>query len=62
MKLRKQIKNILIDGTQKYKVFYNRDCAKWGVLRYGNLMNDCMGNRWQQVCLKEKPAYTKYRG
>lgn len=49
------------DNTQKYKVFYNPDCAKWGVLRYGNLMNDCMGERWQHVCLKEKPAYTKYR-
>lgn len=48
----------------EYRVFYNEDCAKWGVQRFGNLMNDCMGDRWQQVCLKDerKPAYTKYKG
>lgn len=46
----------------KYKVFYNPDCAKYGVLRYGNQMNDCMGDRWQQVTLGDKPAYTKYAG
>lgn len=44
-----------------YKIFYNQDCAKWGVLRYGNLMNDCMGDRWQQITLENKPAYTKYK-
>lgn len=44
----------------KYKTFYNPDCKKYGVLRFGNLMKDCMGNRWQQVCLDDKPAYTKY--
>jgi hypothetical protein len=46
----------------KYKVFKNQDCNKYGVLRFGNLMNDCMGNRWQQVALPNKPAYTKYKG
>lgn len=45
----------------KYKVFYNPDCNKYGVLKFGNLMNDCMGDRWQQVCLDDKPAYTKYK-
>lgn len=44
-----------------FKVFYNPDCNKYGVLKFGNLMNDCMGDRWQQVCLSNKPAYTKYK-
>lgn len=50
------------EKMSKYKVFYNKDCAKYGVLRFGNIMNDCMGDRWQQVTLKDKPAYTKYSG
>ncbi len=45
----------------KFKLFYNPDCNKYNVLKYGNLMNDCMGDRWQQVTLPDKPAYTKYR-
>lgn len=47
---------------EKYKVFFNEDCAKYGVLRYGNLWGDCMGKRWQQVTLKNKLAYTPYKG
>lgn len=45
----------------KYRVFYNEDCAKYGVQRFGNLWGDCMGDRWQQVTLKDKPAYTKQK-
>ena len=46
----------------EYKIIKNPDCAKWMVMRYGNLNKDCMGDRWEQVCLSDKPAYTKYRG
>ncbi|MBO7716698.1 MAG: hypothetical protein J6S85_24240 [Methanobrevibacter sp.] len=45
-----------------YKIFYNADCKKWGVLKFGNIMKDCMGDRWQQVTLPKKSAYTKYKG
>lgn len=45
----------------KYRVFYNEDCAKYGVQRFGNLWGDCMGDRWQQVCIKDKPPYTYYK-
>lgn len=44
-----------------YRVTYNPDCKKWMVMRYGNLDKDCMGDRWEQVCLSNRPAYTKYR-
>lgn len=44
----------------RYEVFYNKDCAKYGVHRFGNLWGDCMGDRWQQVALCDRPAYTKY--
>jgi len=36
-------------GQRKFKVFFNTDCQKYGVLKFGNLMNDCMatdGNKY----------------
>lgn len=46
----------------KYRIFYNKDCAKYGVQRFGDLWGDGMGDRWQQVLHYGRPAYTKYEG
>lgn len=49
-------------AVQDIRVFYNKDCGKYGVEAYGNLWNDCMGDRWQQVTVDGNKVYTKYKG
>ena len=54
------INNGIKRNVQNIRVFYNEDCAKYGVQTFGNLWNDCMGDRWQQVTYGDK-VYTKYK-
>lgn len=50
-----------IFAVENARVFFNRDCGKYGVETYGNLWNDCLGTRWQQVVLDTKHPYTPYK-
>lgn len=47
----------------KIKVFYNKDCGKYGILKY---KKDYMGYRWKQVLIQtdknKLKTYTKYKG
>lgn len=54
------INNGIKRNVQSIRVFYNEDCAKYGVQTFGNLWGDCMGDRWQQVAYGDK-TYTKYK-
>lgn len=43
--------------TPNVQVFYNKDCTKYG---FCAKIKDYMGERYHQMTLKDKPAYTKY--
>ena len=55
-------KGFIIKEVEDIRVFYNKDCMKYGVQVYGNLWNDNMGNRWEQVVRTMRgKAYTPYK-
>ena len=52
----------IITPVQDIRVFFNKDCMKYGVEVFGNLWGDCMGDRWQMIALNTKTkAYTPYK-
>lgn len=51
----------MITPVKDIRVFFNKDCMKYGVEAYGNLWSDGIGDRWQQIALDTKHPYTPYK-
>ena len=64
MKIRiKTYTGYIIKPVKDIRVFFNKDCMKYGVEVLGNLWDDAvMGERWQMIALNTKTkAYTPYK-